>query len=332
MNNIITSIEMSQLEVRNHSLHHELPGEIPAIMSADYILERDWPEPIWAVPGILPVGFAILAGAPKVGKSWLALQIAQAVAAGGFVLNQRVEEGPVLYLALEDSPRRLKERMKKQNWLLGLDADFIHIGGFPRTIGDLNKGGDKKLVAMIEKRNYRLVVVDTLSRAFKGDQLDAGDMTTDLTPVQEIAHEYNMTILLVDHHKKRKGEAPDAIGDILGSTAKGAMADTILGLYRERGKLGAKLSITGRDVEEKAIDLIFDKDTGCWQLSTKNNGVTPQQDELHVILKNIGPISVSELADAVERNRGSVYKQLVALAKDGKAKQLGEMWSAIDGQ
>jgi hypothetical protein len=328
MNAILTSVETHPLVVRNHSFQ-EKPEEMSFIMTADYILTKDWPEPIWAVPGILPVGFAILAGAPKVGKSWLALQIAQAVAAGGYVLNQKVEKGSVLYLALEDSPRRIKGRMKKQQWPIGLDADFISIGDFQKAIGDLNKGGNKKLAAMIEKRNYRLIVVDTLSRAIKGDQLDAGDMTTDLTPIQEIAHTYNITILLVDHHKKRKAEAPDAIGDILGSTAKGAMADTILGLYRERGKLGAKLSITGRDVEEKTIELFFE-DTGCWQENNKNNGVTPQQDELQTILRNIGPVGVSELADTVGRNRGSVYKQLVELEKNGKAKQVGDIWSTIN--
>ena len=51
-------------------------------LSADDILGADWPEPVWAVPGMLPVGFSLLAGAPKIGKSWLALQIAQAVSSG----------------------------------------------------------------------------------------------------------------------------------------------------------------------------------------------------------------------------------------------------------
>jgi hypothetical protein len=321
-------MESNQL-LKGKSLSQEKPESPSEIMTADYILSSEWPEPVWAVPGILPIGLAILAGAPKVGKSWLALQIAQAVAAGGYVLDQKVEKGSILYLALEDSPRRLQDRMKKQNWPIGLDADFISIGGFQRTIGDLNKGGDKKLIAMIDKRDYRLIVIDTLSRAIKGDQNGAEDMTYGLTPLQEIAHKYNNITLVVDHHKKGKSEEPDAIGDILGSTAKGAMADTILGLYRERGKPGAKLSITGRDVEENTKELFMDWETGCWQLDVKNNGVTPQQDELYKTLLRIGPVGVTKLAQVVGRNKGSVQKQLVDLEGIGKVKQIGKEWSAI---
>ncbi len=71
----------------------------------------EWPEPTWAVPGLLPAGLCIFAGKQKAGKSWLALQIAQAVATGGHVLGQQIERGPILYLALEDIPRRLQDRM-----------------------------------------------------------------------------------------------------------------------------------------------------------------------------------------------------------------------------
>ena len=75
------------------------------------LLSTDFPEPPWAVPGIVPVGLSVLAGRPKVGKSWLGLQIAHAVGTGGMALNQRVTAGKVLYLALEDGPRRLKGRL-----------------------------------------------------------------------------------------------------------------------------------------------------------------------------------------------------------------------------
>jgi KaiC/GvpD/RAD55 family RecA-like ATPase len=328
MSNEIVSVEPYQI-LGDQLLSTEIQEILPAIMSADYILTRVWPEPIWAVPKILPVGFAILAGAPKVGKSWLALQIAQAVASGGYVMNQRVEKGKVLYIALEDSPRRLKERMNKQKWPQGLEADFITVGLFQQVIGDISKGGIGKLAELIEEHNYRMVILDTLSRAIKGDQNDVGVMTASLTPVQEMAHKYNITILLIDHHKKVKGEEQDAIGDILGSTAKGAMTDTVLGLYRERGKSGAKLSITGREVDEQVIDIYFDKESGCWQVNTKNNGVTQQQDELYQILLMDGPETESGLADKVGRVRGSVHKQLIALDEKGKAKEDRNIWSAL---
>ncbi|MER5783895.1 AAA family ATPase [Streptomyces mobaraensis] len=82
--------------------------------TADELMAAEFPEPRWAVPGIISEGVNLLAGPPKVGKSWLSLGLALAVAAGGQAMDTvPVEGGPVLYLALEDTPRRLQTRMRK---------------------------------------------------------------------------------------------------------------------------------------------------------------------------------------------------------------------------
>ena len=77
-------------------------------------------EPIkYVVPGVIVEGLTLFAGKPKIGKSWLLLHAAIAVARGGFTLGDiHCDEGDVLYCALEDNLRRLKSRMAK---LLGLD-------------------------------------------------------------------------------------------------------------------------------------------------------------------------------------------------------------------
>jgi len=77
------------------------------------LLQLEFPSVRWAVPRLIPEGVAILAGSPKIGKSWLALGIAVAVATGGVALGKiQVEPGEVLYLALEDSQRRLQKRLQ----------------------------------------------------------------------------------------------------------------------------------------------------------------------------------------------------------------------------
>ena len=82
--------------------------QLPAgIFSAAELQGRVFPPIQWIVPGILPEGLTLLAGKPKLGKSWLALDIAVAVASGGSVLGRECEPGPVLCLALEDNQRRL---------------------------------------------------------------------------------------------------------------------------------------------------------------------------------------------------------------------------------
>ena len=306
------------------------PNALPEIekaltlLSADLILTTDFPEPVYVIRDLLPVGLAILAGAPKLGKSWLALQIAFAIASGGIALGERVEAGPVLYLALEDPARRLKERMLKQGWTRGLPAEFMPVGRFADEIKDLNGGGGEKLARQIEARGYRLVVIDTLSRAMPSgkDQRDVGDMTRALTPLQEIAHAHNCAVLMIDHHRKvgnGGGAAPDAIGDILGSTAKGAMSDTAWGLYRERGKAGARLVITGREVVEKNLALQMDWLTGVWQMEGDADAleITARRQEILDALKTLGPAKLRDVAEALDINRGNTYQRLQDLTNAG---------------
>jgi len=62
---------------------------------------------------ILPHGLFILAGSPKIGKSWLALDLCRAVATGGKLWDYAATAGDVLYFALEDRHRRIQDRLKK---------------------------------------------------------------------------------------------------------------------------------------------------------------------------------------------------------------------------
>ncbi len=296
------------------------------LLTAHDILTTDWPEPVWAIPNLLPVGLTILAGRPKVGKSWLALQIALAVASGGHALSQPVEQGPVLYLALEDPPRRLKERMLKQGWSSDLPADFMCLGEFEKQIGDLGNGGGERLARQIELRGYRFVVIDTLSRAVSGDQNDVAVMTRALAPIQATAHDHNCPVMMPDHHRKITGAGPDAITDILGSTAKGAMADTIWGLYRERGKVGAKLLITGRDVEEQTLALSWDRELRCWHCEGDAHELelTERKQEILDALEDLGRAGVVDIAKAVGQPKSNTHNRLQDLVNAGLVKRQEE--------
>ena len=296
------------------------------LLTADDILTTDWPEPTWAIPNLLPAGLNILAGKPKVGKSWLALQIAQAVAAGGVALGERVEAGSVLYLALEDPPRRLKDRMNKQGWPLGLPAEFMPLGQFSQQIGDLQDGGGERLALQIKLKGYHLLVVDTLSRAVYGDQSDVEEMTASLTPIQEMAHNLNCAVLIIDHHRKGFGANPDAVGDILGSTAKGALADCIWGLYREQGKANAKLAITGRDVEQKTLLLRMSNLTGCWQVEGDADELelTERRQEILDTLKALEKAQAVDIAKAIGQDRSNTFKRLQDLEAAGQVQRFVE--------
>jgi hypothetical protein len=97
----------------NGSPRPEAEGSPLNPITARKLMETDYPTPQFLVPGLIVEGLTLLAGRPKIGKSWLALACAVAVATGGEFLGRKATQGEVLYLALEDSPRRIKKRLRE---------------------------------------------------------------------------------------------------------------------------------------------------------------------------------------------------------------------------
>lgn len=313
--------------IKNHP-HYNL-------LSAHDILTKEFPEPPWVIPNILRVGLSGLAGKQKIGKSWLALQFACAVAHGGKIFDMKVDCASVLYVATEDPPWRLKDRMKKQGWdINNRQADFMTLGEFQNHIGDLSKNGAGVLAELIILREYRLVIIDTFSRTFSGDQNDVEKMTKALSPLHKVAHDLQASILIIDHHHKGITDQRDPLNDILGSTAKGAIIDTALGLYRERGKNEAELHICGRDVEDKVINLKMDWSIGTWQkIGDDKVPVLPKgQKSIIDFLQSEGEADLKSICDGIgtdyNKGRGTVSKNikeciskgLVEEFQDGKYK------------
>ena len=217
-------------------------------------------EPRYLVPGLLPAGLAALGARPKIGKSWMALQIGVAVGLGDRVFGEQTQTGRVMYLALEDSPRRMKGRLQKQGAPAEANVRFEF------TWPPLLEGGMDQLLQAIDRHRYGLVVVDTLARALGFvDPNKAAEMNVYLGALQRAAVDRNMTILLIDHHRKNGGEGSDVIDDLIGATAKAGVLDVALGLYRKRGEKNATLKITGRDIEERELAMRFERQTGCWE-------------------------------------------------------------------
>jgi hypothetical protein len=141
--------------------------DIPTVMTLDELLQKSLPPLRWIVPGLIPEGVTLLAGRPKSGKSYLALQIAVALGEGAPVLGEiACEPCEVLYIALEDGERRLQGRALK---LRGPRAKGVHIATkWPR----IGSGAVEALDHWLDRlRPVKLVVVDTLARV-QGDQGD----------------------------------------------------------------------------------------------------------------------------------------------------------------
>ncbi|MFO0938305.1 MAG: AAA family ATPase [Gemmataceae bacterium] len=93
------------------------------------LIDLNLPESKFVIDGLIPEGFSIIAGRPKQGKSWLVLQSAIGIGGGYPCMGAaKVEKRPVLYLALEDTHRRLKDRASKilaaTHWQAGSSVDL----------------------------------------------------------------------------------------------------------------------------------------------------------------------------------------------------------------
>jgi hypothetical protein len=234
--------------------------------TAAELMAAQFPEPRWAVPGIVAEGVTVLAGAPKAGKSWLALGMGVAIASGGKMLGTiDVAAGPALYLALEDTGRRLQTRLRL---VLGKDP-APHSLTLATQCPPLPSGGAELISGWIERHDgARLVVVDVLARIRGPVSRDLPAYDADYRAVlgaKAIADRYGVPFVIVHH--TRKASAADFLDEVSGTQGVAGAADSVLVLKRVRGRADGILHVTGRDVEEASYALTFAADIGAWQLS-----------------------------------------------------------------
>lgn len=80
-------------------------------MTAEQLQRAPYSPVPFLVDELIPEGLHILAGAPKIGKSWLALWLCLCVAQGQALWNFATTQGEALYLSLEDSFQRIQTRL-----------------------------------------------------------------------------------------------------------------------------------------------------------------------------------------------------------------------------
>ncbi|MGI5139953.1 AAA family ATPase [Streptomyces sp. CA-106110] len=233
--------------------------------TADQLMAAHFPEPKWAVPGILAEGVNVLAGPPKVGKSWLSLGLGLSVAAGGQAFDSvPVEGGPVLYLALEDTPRRLQTRMGK---ILGgqpAPAWLTLVTECP----PFPQGGMEAIARWLERHpDARMVVIDVFAKMRGQAPAAVSAYDADYVAVgyaKRLADHYGVAVVLVHHVRKAASE--DFLTEVSGTNGIAGAADATLVLKRARGQADGILHVTGRDVDEAEYALSFQPASGAWHL------------------------------------------------------------------
>jgi hypothetical protein len=300
----------------------------PETFDAAELVRAELPEPRYAVEGILPEGFTVLAGKPKFGKSWLALNLALAVASGGMALGSiPVERGEVLYLALEDTKRRLQARLRKI--LVATEAELpaglTLATSWPRQDQD----GLPRLNEWLDAHPAcRLVIVDTWPK-FRPPKKSGADVYDEdyrhATELKATADLFKTSLLAVAHCRKLAAEDPvDSVSGTLGLTGA---ADAVLVLKRERGQHDAALFVTGRDIDERELALRWDPQFALWSIlgdAEEYRISAERQRVLALFERSPKAMTPAEVAALIDKSRNATKKMLWLMASDGQLEAIGE--------
>jgi hypothetical protein len=256
----------------------EAKNGLPAIYGADQLQGMYFDPLKYVCDDLLVEGCSILAGRPKMGKSWLALDLSFGIASGGQVMSKDCKQGDVLYCALEDNQRRMQDRLRQierhRPWPNRLKISHDWAKG-PQAITQFKAWADSA-------GNPRLVIVDTLHKV-KSPPKGKRDAYTEDYEALELIHTFSketrISTLLITH--TRKTEADDPFDTVMGSLGVTGAVDNILVLQRGQNGM-TKLLGKGRDMMEYTHAVAFDRDTCKWQITGD-----PDEIELGVTMKAV---------------------------------------------
>jgi hypothetical protein len=304
---------------------HPGASELPSrthIVNASDLRSKTFAPVKFVIPNLIAEGVTLLASRPKQGKSWMALDICLAAAADRLTLGAiKPRQGDVLYLALEDSERRLKRRIEK---LLPADS-------WPRRLKlatqwrRLDRGGLDDLAAWCRSvANPVLICVDTLAKVRPQHNGKMTSHEADDAVIHELhalAIDYGVAIVLV-HHDRRIA-AQDRFDGVSGTLGLIAAADTVLLI--KRGPTGITLHAKGRDIEDSEIAIQFDKTTCRWTALGDAAEVHRSNERSRVVaaLREAGgALSIKEIMVRAElSNRNAVGVMLWKMVRSGEIRR-----------
>ncbi|MCB0978947.1 MAG: AAA family ATPase [Acidimicrobiales bacterium] len=269
----------------------------PKVWSGRELMSTSFPEPRYAVPGIIPEGLTLLCSTPKFGKSWLCLSLCLSIARGERALDKvPVDRGESLYLALEDTPRRLKSRLSKL-----LDGKAMPDGLHLVTEWSPELRLEQVRQHLRDHPDTRLVVVDVLAKTrpivvtsestYSADYRAAGEWKT-------LADEFGVAVVVVHHTRKAGSE--DFLDTVSGTNGLAGAADAIIVMRRSRGSADAEMHLTGRDVREATYAMRFDDETGAWKLldgPASDYSTTDERRRILTALREHGPATPKTIAE-----------------------------------
>ncbi len=293
--------------LNNQTLKQDLNGL--EVLSMTELYDNAYKPRMPVIDGLLNCGLYIFSGAPKIGKSFLVLQLAYSIATGQPIWDYPVRQGDVLYLALEDNYSRLQERLSR---MFGENAtDNLYLAVRSKKI-------QEGLVSQIEDfvKNHpdmRLVIIDTLQKIREG-QDDRFSYANDYDNISKLKQfsDGNAVCILVVHHT-RKLESSDSFEMISGTNGLLGAADAAFVLRKDKRTADtAVLDIVGRDQPDQQLTLKRNLETCLW---------SKEKEEVQMLPEKENPI-LALIADFIKDREN---------AWEGSASELIEECPGLDG-
>lgn len=250
-------------------------------VDGETLLARPLLPTAYLIDNLLGKGLYVMAGASKIGKSWLALWLCMQISTGRAVWDFQTEQGTALYLCLEDSENRIQNRLHS---IVEEDSDLsgLHFATQAQTMA-LGLELQIEMFCM-EHPDTKLVVIDTLQKV-RDSSKDAGYANdyTELGRLKTLADTLGITILLI-HHLRKTADA-DPFNMISGTTGITGVVDGSFVLTKDRHTGKAQMLCTGRDIPERELSLAFDGETHLWTLLADSEIAEP--DDLEKLVFSI---------------------------------------------
>lgn len=285
----------------------------PNTFNAQWLMEQQFPPISYVVPGVIPEGMTLLVAAPKIGKSWMVLGLGVELARGGYAFGT-LPVGlprPVLYLALEDGPRRLQDRLTR------LAPEEISPSlEFQVTIEtDQVLGRITSFLAQYAGADP-VVILDTLGKVMPpaGNASQYGHDYRVMAQLKATCDAVPGSSLIIVHHT-RKGVGTDFLDAVSGTQGIAGAADTVLVLKRERHEDRATLQVTSRDAAEGEYSLIL-TDSGAWELDGTDLTEASQAAQAARATEGVGDRMAEVIATVTRFPEGIKPRDLKTLMPD----------------
>ena len=253
-------------------------------VSSNELLSMQFEPTRPVISRLMPRGTYIFAGASKIGKSWMVLWFANQISLGKPIWEFETTKGEVLYISLEDTPKRLQQRLND------ISAEEVGTIYFSTQAEVLGNGLEEQLTNFIKQHpKVSLIIIDTLQkiRELGADKYGYASDYGVIGRIKKIADDKNIAILIVHHTRKENDE--DSFNTISGTTGLLGCADGAFILKKQsRMQKTASFEATGRDIPDIKLNLEFDSETRLWNmLSQSDEDVVTADDSVLMAISKL---------------------------------------------